>query len=317
MTRFAKTGGNPFFMLQFLNRLAESGLLRYDDGAGRSIWDGRAIGARQFSDNVIDLMVARLQQPACNTLELVKLLACLVPHASVESIARVAGMSGSELDECLWPAARLGLVTRDAHAYRFMHDRVREAAYWLIARPSLPERHLHMGRALPAAADPHAQGDLVFAVAGHLNRACEAMREPDELRALAALNAQAGARAHRAAAYELARRYFELAEQLTPEGAWHSDREATFALHRELAVLDEHARTRLERAQVALYQVVGRFKTAVEVALAALALFGVTFAHATRSGSCRWARWTTPSLFWHWRRRSPQTAVLPPAAADA
>lgn len=158
---------------------------------------GRApgIGARQFSDNVIELMVARLRQLPWNTLELVKLLACLGQHASVATLAQVAGMSTPETDECLWPAARLGLVKREPHAYRFMHDRVQEAAYSLIAHDSLPERHLHIGRTLCDALQADAPQELVFAVAGHLNRARAAIHDPAELRRLAALNAQADERA--------------------------------------------------------------------------------------------------------------------------
>ncbi len=299
---FAKTGGNPFFTLQFLTRLAESGLLRYDHGAEHWTWDARAIGAKQFSDNVVDLMVARLQQLPYNTLELVKLLACLGPHASIEAIAGVAGMSAPETDECLWPAARLGLVKREPHAYRFMHDRVQEAAYSLISRHSLPERHLHIGRALLAGADPDALEEQVFAVVGHLNRARAAIPDAAELRRLAALNALAGAKARRGVAFDAARHYFELAAELTPDAAWQDDIDATFALYSALAeceylcgrleragqlfaLLAEHARTRLELARVALmrvalYQVVGRFELAVAVSLEALALFGVTFPDA-------------------------------------
>ncbi len=310
---FAKTGGNPFFTLQFLTRLAESGLLRYEHAGERWTWDGEAIGAKQFSDNVVDLMVARLQQLPYNTLELVKLLACLGPHASIATLAQVAGMSAPETDECLWPAARLGLVKREPHAFRFTHDRVMEAAYSLHCRHSLPERHLHIGRALLA---PGAQGDgdgggsehgeygehgeHVFAVVAHLNRARPAMHDPAELRALAELNAAAGAKARRGVAYDAARHYFELAAALTPDSGWQDDPDATFTLYSALAeaeylcgrleradelfaLLAGHAGTRLALGRVALmrvalYQMVGRFDQAVAVSLEALALFGVTFA---------------------------------------
>ncbi|HEY0060889.1 MAG TPA: AAA family ATPase, partial [Telluria sp.] len=145
---FAKTGGNPFFTLQFLARLVESGLLHFDHGNGQWHWDAAAIRAREFSDNVVDLMIARLQQLPYGTLELVKLLACLGQDAPLDMIAQAAGMTALEADETLWPAARLGLVARAGSAYCFVHDRVQEAAYSLMTRASLPERHLHIGRLL-------------------------------------------------------------------------------------------------------------------------------------------------------------------------
>jgi predicted ATPase/GAF domain-containing protein len=299
---YAKALGNPYFTLQFLTRLAESALLRYEHAQERWVWDAQAIGAKQFSDNVVDLMVARLQQLPYATLELLKLLACLGPHASVAMLAQVAGMSAPETDECLWPAARLGLVKRESHAYRFTHERVMEAAYSLISGASLPERHLHIGRALMGAAGSDGLEEQLFAVAGHLNRARAAISAPEELRALAALNVRAGAKARRAVAYDAARHYFAQAVALTPDSAWQSSIDATFALYSALAeceylcggmeragalfaLLAEHARNRLELAQVALLrvahcQVVGRFDQAVAVALEALALFAVYFPDA-------------------------------------
>ncbi|MES2315870.1 MAG: AAA family ATPase [Pseudomonadota bacterium] len=296
---YAKTAGNPFFTLQFLARLVESGLLRYGHADEAWNWDAPAIGAKEFSDNVVDLMIARLQQLPYSTLELVKLLACLGHDASLATLAQVAGMSSIETDECLWPAARLGLVMREPGAYRFMHDRVQEAAYSLITRASLPERHLHIGRLLLGQLEPAALEQQVFGAVSHLNRAQAAISDPFELAALARLNAMAGTRARASIAYDAARHYFDLAATLTPESDWQDAFEPTFALYSSLAeceylcgkleradrlfaMLAEHARSRLEMAQVALmrtalYQVWSRFDLAVDVALEALALFGVTF----------------------------------------
>ncbi|MFL6659205.1 MAG: AAA family ATPase [Massilia sp.] len=301
---YAKTAGNPFFTLQFLTRLVESGLLRYGHAQEAWSWDGPSISAKEFSDNVVDLMIARLQQLPYNTLELVKLLACLGHDASLATLGQVAGMSSVETDECLWPAARLGLVMREPGAYRFMHDRVQEAAYSMIARASLPERHLHIGRQLLDQLPPTAPEQQLFGAVSHLNRAQDAIADPAELRALARLNARAGTRARAAVAYDAARHYFSLAAGLTPASAWQDDFEATFALYCGLAeceylcgnleranqlygTLAEHARSRLEVAQVALmrtalYQVWGRFDLAAAVALDALVLFGVSFPEGER-----------------------------------
>ncbi|UOD28293.1 AAA family ATPase [Massilia violaceinigra] len=296
---YPKTAGNPFFTLQFLTRLGENRLLRFNDESARWEWDAQAIGARSFSDNVIDLMVARLGQlPGC-TLDLVKLLACLGPDAGLDTIALVSGMSLLETDETLWPAARLGLIVREPGNYRFAHDRVREGAYSMIAPSSLPERHLHIGRLLRENAAPEALDQHVFDIVHHLNRARAAMSAPRELRELARLNALAGVKARNAIAYDSARNYFSLAAGLTPARAWKDDLDGTYAMYAALAeceylcghleragrlfdLLVEQARSRIDLARVALlrlavYQLRGRFDQAVAVALDALALFGVGF----------------------------------------
>src|SRR5208337_1022035 len=54
----AKTAGNPFFVLQFLQALADEGLLAFDHEAQRWSWDLDRIHAKGYADNVVDLMVA-------------------------------------------------------------------------------------------------------------------------------------------------------------------------------------------------------------------------------------------------------------------
>src|SRR5712675_3653047 len=55
-----KTGGNPFFALQFISALAEQGLLRFDHDAARWRWELDRIHAKGYTDNVVDLMVGKL-----------------------------------------------------------------------------------------------------------------------------------------------------------------------------------------------------------------------------------------------------------------
>src|SRR5215469_7292010 len=54
-----KTGGNPFFAIQFFSALAEERLLAFDSGARVWHWDIVRIRTRNYSDNVVDLMAER------------------------------------------------------------------------------------------------------------------------------------------------------------------------------------------------------------------------------------------------------------------
>ena len=57
-----KTGGNPFFVIQFLTALHQQGLIAFDRGAGRWRWDLARIRAKGYTDNVVELMVGKLQR---------------------------------------------------------------------------------------------------------------------------------------------------------------------------------------------------------------------------------------------------------------
>ncbi|QYF93640.1 AAA family ATPase [Massilia sp. PAMC28688] len=225
----ARSGGNPMFMLQLLTRFAECGLLRHAGPGHGWQWDGPAIAAYQGAASLAELLRTRLQQLPYNSLELLKQLACLGQEASVATLARVAGMSEEEVDESLWPAARLGMLRRAPDHYGFLHDRIREAAATLVGRGQA-QRCLHIGRVLAHGA----RGDAIFAAAGLLNRGQGAMDE-SEARSLVRINSAAGKRARELLAFEAARDYYRVAVALTPPASWTTRGATTFALHLALA----------------------------------------------------------------------------------
>jgi hypothetical protein len=55
-----KTGGNPFFAIQFFTELAEEGLLAFDPVAQTWGWEIDRIHKKGYTDNVVDLMVGKL-----------------------------------------------------------------------------------------------------------------------------------------------------------------------------------------------------------------------------------------------------------------
>src|SRR6201988_865851 len=72
-----KTGGNPFFAIQFLTGLAEEGLLVFNPDAAAWVSDLARIRAKGYTDNVVDFIVAKLKRLAGTTQQALKQLACL------------------------------------------------------------------------------------------------------------------------------------------------------------------------------------------------------------------------------------------------
>ena len=124
-----KTGGNPFFAIQFLSALAEEGLLRFDRDAADWIWDLDRIRARDYSTNVADLMVGKLQRLSDRTQTALQELACLGSMAEIATLSVVFGQSEEQIHASFLEAVRAGLVLRLEGSYAFLHDRIEEAAY--------------------------------------------------------------------------------------------------------------------------------------------------------------------------------------------
>ncbi len=149
-----KTGGNPFFAIQFLGALAEEHLLEFDACAALWRWDVERIRAKAFTDNVVDLMVGKLQRLSRATQEALKQLACLGNSAEMATLTTVLGDSQEEAGAALFEAIQAGLVLRVGTSYKFLHDRVQEAAYALVPEDERVRLHLRIGRRLISERPP-------------------------------------------------------------------------------------------------------------------------------------------------------------------
>src|SRR5580700_222700 len=105
-----KTSGNPFFAIQFLAALAEERLLTFDRGDGRWHWDIGRIQAKGYTDNVVDLMVGKLNRLPLETQKALQQLACLGNSSEFTTLSIVHGKSEDELHSDLWEAMRLEYV---------------------------------------------------------------------------------------------------------------------------------------------------------------------------------------------------------------
>jgi len=226
---YEKTAGNPFFVIQFLVTLADEGLLTFDHRACRWAWAVASIGAKGYTANVADLIVGKLARLQAGTQEALQQLACLGNSAGLTTLALVRGTSEEQLHADLWEAVRLELIERLDGAYRFLHDRVQEAAYSLIPEPSRADAHLRIGRLLAAHTPKDQREEVIFEIVNQLNRGVALISSPDEREELAELNLIAGKRARDATAYTSALTYLTAGRRLLPEDSWERYSALTFA----------------------------------------------------------------------------------------
>ena len=111
-----KTGGNPFFAIQFVSSLAEEGMIVFDHDAARWSWDLDRIHAKGYTDNVVDLMVGKLTRLPADSQNALQLLACLGNSAEVTMLSIVLERSEEQVHAALWLAVHQEFVERLAGA---------------------------------------------------------------------------------------------------------------------------------------------------------------------------------------------------------
>jgi PAS domain S-box-containing protein len=258
-----KTGGNPFFTIQFISSLAEEKMLTFDYEAACWSWDLDRIHAKGYTDNVVDLMITKLVRLPTRTQTALQQLACLGNLAETATLSIVLEISQEQVHKDLWESLRQGLVEQLDGSYKFIHDRVQEAAYSLIPEASRAEAHLRIGRMLAARTSQERREEAIFDIVSHLNRGVALITAQDERDQLAELNLMAGKRAKASAAYASALKSFIAGAALLADDGWERRRDLTFALDLECAEC-EFVTGDLEAADERLTALSGRTASTVE-----------------------------------------------------
>ena len=300
-----KTGGNPFFTIQFISALAEEALLTFDHGEGRWSWDLTRIHAKGYTDNVVDLMVGKLSRLPAETQKALQQLACLGISAEFAMLRMVYQNADQEMHGQLWEALRAGLIFRSDDSYRFLHDRVQEAAYSLIPQELRAEAHLRIGRLLAAHTPPEKLQDGIFEIVNQLNRGSHLIASGEDRKRVAELNFIAGRRAKASTAYASALKYFTAGRALLTQETWEDNYELIFSIEylmaecelltadmvaaeERLSMLAQHAKAShdiavVTRLRLTLYTTLDRSDRGVEVCLEYLRRGGTDWSpHPTR-----------------------------------
>lgn len=216
---FNKTQGNPFFLNQFLLALYEKKLISFQGNQWH--WDITQVNNCGITDNVVEFMVDRLQRLPSRTVEILKVAACIGNPVQLHVLANVCKQAPAEVANQLWQALTEGLILplgashhydpesqANRIRYRFIHDRVQQAAYSLINRDDLPALHYQIGHVLKASVPARSLGRRLFDITNHLNQSLSLIDNSDERTELAELNLKTGIRARQSAAFESAFDYF-------------------------------------------------------------------------------------------------------------
>lgn len=310
-----KTQGNPFFVNEFLKSLYDEHLLEFDSNQVKWQWNIQQIQERDITDNVVDLMTIKIQKLPIKTQNLLQLSACVGNQFDLQTLAvaadKLPGETAVELREALVEGLVLPLnevyklveldipelVDELTVEYKFVHDRIQQAAYSLIPERERQNIHWQLGQLLLMKTPIEKREQKIFDIVNQLNFGIELISLQSQRYELAQLNLIAGKKAKMSAAYKSALNYFKVGIELLGEESWNTVYDLTLALYEEAAesaysstefeqmeqlasVVLQHAKTVLDKTKV--YEVkikafIGqnKFLEAIQIALEILNLLGV------------------------------------------
>ncbi len=240
-----KTGGNPFFVTQFLQTLYEEKLLFFVLHKSHWQWDINNIEAMDITDNVVELMIKKIKKLPDTSQNVLRLAACMGNRFDVNTLSVIYEKSAMATFQDLKPVLREALIfpisennSHNAafiHQLQFSHDRVQQAAYALIDDKHKKAIHLQIARLLFNNTQTAVLAEKVFEIVGHFNQSIALIDTHIERLQVAKLNIIAGKKAKMATAYEAALKYFLVGRKCLHHNSWKSDYDLIFNLFIEAA----------------------------------------------------------------------------------
>lgn len=276
---FNKTAGNPFFVNQLLKFIHQENLLLFNFTTGQWQWEIQQIQMLEITDNVVELMIGKIQKLKDTTQNILKIAACIGNRFNLNILSCVNEKSHNDTALDIWEAIQAGLVIplSDSYKlpqlldnvdifvidYRFLHDRVQQAAYTLIPDEQKKEIHLNIGRLLLKNVDESLLEEKIFDIVNQLNIGADLINSPEEKYKLAELNLIAGRKAKDSAAYESAVSFLKQGLSLLAIDCWQNYYKLTLDLHVE-TVEAEYLNTNFEQAEALFISVISNSKNMLD-----------------------------------------------------
>ncbi|MBD2683389.1 MULTISPECIES: ATP-binding sensor histidine kinase [Nostoc] len=249
---YQKAKGNPFFTTQFLKALYEDNWIQFQPQLGYWQCDIAAVRQLALTDDVVEFMALQLLKLPIETQAVLKLAACIGNCFDLSTVAIISEQLPADTAIALWKALQEGLILpisetykffqphglqEDEHtgkivvSYKFLHDRVQQAAYSLIPQDQKQATHLKIGQLLLKNISATEREQKIFDIVNQLNYGSELITQTSQREELARLNLAAGLKARVSIAYTAATEYATFGIKLLKVDYWQSQYQLSLELH--------------------------------------------------------------------------------------
>jgi len=227
---YEKTVGNPFFALEFLKSLVDSRLLKYSLRERRWIWDE----AKIKDENITELLSSKMSSLPENMQTALKICSSFGMRVDKYIVDYLSGTKQySQFRDCLNEAINEGFIHKVGLEFKFVHDKVREAAYGLIPDDKKSQFHYSIGVLLYSFSKEQdfRLGDTMFQICGQINHGIPKLIEPEMKRDIVELNFECGSSAMSRSDHQTAQSYLNNSLLLLSEDHWSSNYEFSLRLY--------------------------------------------------------------------------------------
>ncbi|GAA0178875.1 AAA family ATPase [Clostridium sediminicola] len=304
---FEKTGGNPFFIRQFLGYLYKKEYIWFNYEEMTWYWSIEEIKKENITENVVELLVEKIKILTPSVIEILKQGACIGNTFTLSTLAIISKRPSEEIEKDLEEAIRERVISvsrkhngslQENLKYSFLHDRIQQAIYSMISNSVKEETHLSLGKMLLKTYSNNEDREKLFKILWHYNSAINIIDSQEEKIKLAKLNLEASIMAKKSSAFDFSFLYLNAGIELLEEGTWKEEYELSLQLYSDATegaylinnyeIMDLYGekvlknaknlidKVKVYRVKIEAYQAQMRFREALEIGLSVLRLMGLT-----------------------------------------
>lgn len=247
---YKRSGGNPFFFIELLRYLHQNKIIHLDLKHEHWEWDLERIQKEGITENIADLLSYKIQKLGSESQRALQFASCIDFHFDLQTLSNIYQKSTVATLQDLWRALEEELIIPEDESYkyiqqesdsnqnahfRFVHDRVQQAAYSLLSDEKKEELHYQIGKYFLKITPPGALEKNIFQIVNHLNLGERFVVSKDEKDLLIRLNYLAGKHAKNSIAFKIAADYLKNAKKWLGEDLWQKDYELTLNISKTLA----------------------------------------------------------------------------------